>query len=365
MSNDKISHGVTMLQYYHVLRDEEVKKMIDNPRHQFRQAPESDIPNTEQWRSEKFLNAGLTVTLASINGSRWGLYAKLCPSIILRSGTKSGLYDPGASDYEELCAQSNDLLARLGSPYYLADMTLMLAEFAVELKLPSEEAVQRYLGLMQEAYKPKAYQPTLKESKSISFGHDKTIFDGADIPKRAYGKFFSKRAAFYAYGKAAQQRMEGRFPTHLIGKKTLRMEVQLRTRAMKRKVGKIVWKHPDQVLEVLEGCSVDMVRQRLKRMKLLVGDHMPYDGAMALVAAKASGETADQMRHLLKAAHENENLTSAIRIMKDQYNLSNRQIGKLMKRFRRLGISPITLSDTVTEHLPSLGALLEGGNAAS
>ena len=118
MSKDNIRHGVSMLQYYHVLREEDAKKMIDNPKNKFRQAPESDIPNTEQWRSEKYLDAGLIVTLASINGSRWGLYAKLCPSIILKTGTKSGLYDPDVSDYDTLSDLMNDLLTRLGSRYY-------------------------------------------------------------------------------------------------------------------------------------------------------------------------------------------------------------------------------------------------------
>ena len=65
------------------------------------------------------------------------------------------------------------------------------------------------------------------------------------------------------------------------------------------------------------------------------------------------------MLHLLRKASDRKSLSAAIEDLKVEFGLKSGQIARVLKKFDKLGISPITLTNTESEeNLPALAEFL-------
>ena len=66
------------------------------------------------------------------------------------------------------------------------------------------------------------------------------------------------------------------------------------------------------------------------------------------------------MLYLLDKTRKTGSLSEAIDKLRDKYDLSKRQANRVLRKFQKLGFSPITLQERYDKPLPGLGILLNG-----
>ena len=72
-----------------------------------------------------------------------------------------------------------------------------------------------------------------------------------------------------------------------------------------------------------------------------------------------SKKTRERMLYLLRKASDRKSLSAAIEDLKVEFGLKSGQINRVLKKFDKLGISPITLTNTESEeNLPALAEFL-------
>ena len=99
--------------------------------------------------------------------------------------------------------------------------------------------------------------------------------------------------------------------------------------------------------------SSSTISKFIESAMFIDGEILRYVDAMERVskAPKISDEHRKQMQELIKKCSDCENLYQALQKMK----LSDKQRNRLLRQFRELGISPVTLrNDSPLEKLPSI-----------
>lgn len=131
-----------------------------------------------------------------------------------------------------------------------------------------------------------------------------------------------------------------------MGKKILRLEAQLRRKTLKKWV-------PDKALGSNWEIIRDVYKNREKIIKWYLGRIQPagryvrYKDTVGLIEdAKLKEKTRDRMLYLLRKTSDKESLTAALKDLKSEYHLTSSQCGTVLKKFRKLGISPITLPNS-------------------
>ena len=78
-------------------------------------------------------------------------------------------------------------------------------------------------------------------------------------------------------------------------------------------------------------------------MELTGGIHVRYEDAAAIIGGVKHAKTRARMLYLLRKTSDSRDLTAALEKLKKEFDLSGGQIKRLLKKFRKCGISPITL----------------------
>jgi len=69
-------------------------------------------------------------------------------------------------------------------------------------------------------------------------------------------------------------------------------------------------------------------------------------------------KTRERMLHLLRKTSDNDSLSAALDAMQEKFDLKNGQCNTVLKKFQKLGISPITLTNNSEfDELPALDNL--------
>ena len=85
------------------------------------------------------------------------------------------------------------------------------------------------------------------------------------------------------------------------------------------------------------------------------GEIVRYEEAVELVSTVKHQKMRERMLYLLRKTSDSESLTAALTKMQEKYQLTNSQCNTVLKRFQKLGISPITLrNDSTFDELPPI-----------
>lgn len=97
-----------------------------------------------------------------------------------------------------------------------------------------------------------------------------------------------------------------------------------------------------------------------ERMQPDCRKYLRYKDALSKIEkAKLSIHTRERMLYLLRKTSDSETLNAAIKKMKEKFSLSKSQCDTILKKFSKLGFSPITLTnDSEYEELPSFPVIL-------
>ena len=334
----KNNTGITGILFYGVLKNKQAEAIIDAMRFTDHCVTVHDDPYTGTYEiiNFSFADRGVIVTVSQFNESPWGLYVYVSPAMALGD---NGLYQPDGKRYQKLEKSVNKILSKLRCPQRLADMKLSRVSIAADIKLPSSKTVIDYIALLQQGCLPRHYDPGTQGSPHFCCQS-------------------CKRMTFIAYDAAGICLMDGKQLATPMGRTTLRLQLSMRRKAIRRKLkGGIPLDH-SKVMRQLMGLEKQMLIQQLRAMKLHAGRFVPYDDARKMVSSVKDKKTRTRMKYLLKKAHELANLDLAIAKLKEKHHLVNRQANRVIKQFHKLGISPLTLPDSSKDDLPDLMTLL-------
>ena len=248
-------------------------------------------------------------------------------------------------------SSANSILEQIQCPCRLEAMKLYRVDVTANIIFDDADLVSEYLrilkkGLLIPHYRMDHFRKREGKAK-----------DCDEANKHSY-KQSCKAAAFFAYDKTAQLKMIDAFPCSLIGKKVLRLEVQLRRKAMKKWMD-----HMDdsfKVLKTLDGKASDIICWYLKRMQLKSPRYVRYCDAVAEISHVNKTQTKERMLYLIRKTSDRHTLSNAIEDLRIKHKLRSGQVNRLLKKFEKIGISPITLTNNNTnEQLPALIDLLK------
>ena len=341
--------GIDTLSYYHVLTDKQARAIVRELSDRTKFFTEVDDYEKDSYacRSEHYAERGIKVRVARYKGNLWGLYILVHPTLLLGDDDRSALYRPKKGSYNELLKQTKAIFKELNIPFDLEDMALSRADITINLIFVDSEYVDRYLRIIKKA----------KTLKHYSLDKFRESEHKAKDPKEANKHSYIQRcksASYFVYDKTAQLHMIDKFPETLEKKHILRLEAQLSGKAMKKWCKSKACKNHYQVLHQLVKNGRDIHRWYLKRMGLLLGEHMRYEDAVERVNTVKGEKTRRHMLAIMEAlGYNNANLSNVL----DKLKLKPNAASKALRMFSELGISPITVPNAEDASLPGMADL--------
>jgi len=230
------------------------------------------------------------------------------------------------------------LLSTVGIHESIKTMSICRIDVTENQCYDVQEDVMQHLRLLKKSMIPAKYKQTRFPK------NDGTARDPKAANQHSY-KIACKSTAFFAYDKAAQLQMIDRFPPSLMGQHILRLEVQMKRKAMLKKIGKQSSQY--QELKACAQSTEHILHWFLKRLQPKCDRYVGYADANALVSGIHKKTQRDYMLYLLRKTSDSDNLTYAMKKLKEHFQLSDSQCRNILKAFSKLGISPITLPNAV------------------
>lgn len=124
--------------------------------------------------------------------------------------------------------------------------------------------------------------------------------------------------------------------------------------AMKKQVGER--KNNYQYLKHCAQKEREIMSSYIEKLQPQCEQFVHYQVAVEKVEASVTNKkTRKRMLYLLRKVSDSRDLSSAMDKLKDEFGLKGHQCERILKRFSKLGISPITLPSTVSfDTIPNL-----------
>ena len=351
----KVDVGIDSFSYTYSLTPKQKDRILGalriRPRFQIRCSDYFDC--TYDYASDCFAGQGIKLRVSRYRGSIWTLAVTVHPTLLLGNTDRSALFHPDKTNVKEVMSGADNLLKQICCPCKLKDMKLYRVDVTANLIFDTVAVVESYLRILKKSLILPRYH--VEEFKK---GEGKAK-DYKEANRHAY-KQSCKSASFFAYDKTAQLEMINASPASLIGKRVLRLEVQLRRKGMRKWVSKEHMDNSGKILRTLYEKAEDILCWYLKRLQFKGQRHVRYKEAKEMIDGLRSKKMRERMLYLLRKASDRKSLSAAIDDLRDEFDLKPGQISRVLKKFDKLGISPITLTNTdKVEALPMLNGLFE------
>lgn len=340
--------GFDTISFQYSLSTEQKKKIMEKLKllSKFKTVNSDYESDSYQYFSDHFAEQGVKLHISRYNGKPWRLYVIVHPTLVIGDNDRSALYQAKKSSYKTLVRLVDKMLDGANVPCSLDDMKLYRADVTANTVFDHTEWVAEYVRIYKKSiilphYKLDWFREKAKKAKDYK------------LANRHSHKQSCKSAAFFVYDKTAQLKMIDRFPDTLTGKKVLRLEIQLRRKALKK------WVDNGEL-----GSNWEIIRDVYKRRKRIIewylgrtqpkGQYVRYQDAVELInSTKLKKKTRDRMLYLLRKTSDKDSLTAALKDLKSEYHLTGNQCGTVLKKFQNLEISPITLrNNSDFDYLP-------------
>ena len=336
--------GISTVLFYKVLKNKQVDKMVDAMRRLDGYAVNIYRPHTDtyEYSSSYFADRGMVVTISQFNDSPWGLYVYINPAMVLGYNE---LYQPDKANFRKLESKVHKMLSKLHCPYRLKDMKLSKVSLAFILNLPSGKDVMDYLGAIRQAYLPHHYDVMQTELNRHLYCQccKRMMFSACDaVGCNAIG----------------MNHIDYSLPPIPLGMTNLWLQLTMRNKVIRRKVGGNALNHHRALMCLVEQAE-EMFTKQFKTMKLYADSFVSYDEAVSLITNLKNRKNRERMLYLLKKTRDTGTLTDAVAKLKEKHKLNARQVNRVLRKFNKLGISPITLANS-EEELPGFKLILEG-----
>lgn len=346
----EIQIGFDTFCFYHSLSPRQKRAIMKElkARSKFKPIRDDYENNSYEYASSYFAKQGVNLRISRIKGSVWGLYIIVHPTLVLGDDDRSALYQVMKSSYIKIVKTVDKMLKPIHIPCSLDDMLLYRLDITVNLIFDSEYLVAEYIRIMKKSiimprYKVDRFREEEKKARDCKAANENSH------------KQYCKSAAFFIYNKTAQLKMIDRFPGTLIGKEVLRFEAQLRRKALKKWMPNEEFGDNWQIIRDTYKKREKIINWYLKRIQP-VGKYVRYKDAVDLVKnIKFKKKVRERMLYLLRKASDKDSLTAALDDLKKKHHLTSSQCKTVLKKFQKLGISPITLRNSSDlDELPSI-----------
>ncbi len=345
-----ITIGIDTILYYKALSYSQMEKILSAMMRLSGFFTEEDDYEHESYsyRSEHFADKGIRIRVSKRGDSPWGLYVLIHPTLLLGNDDRSALYRPTKGNYQALLKHAKKPFSKFKIPFGLDQMKLCRADVTINLLFKRDKYVAAYLRIIKKSlllahYKLDWFREGEHRAKDVK-----------EANKNSYTQR-CKSASYFVYGKDAQLKMIGKFPETLKGKHVLRLEAQLRSKAMKKWGNRDAQGDQYKTLRQLVRNGVRIHRWYLKRMGLLAGEHLRFEDAVEIVSNVKGKKTRRRMLDIMDAlSFNNVNLSNVIQ----KLDLKPNAVSKAFKKFSELGISPITVPNAEDDALPSLAKFI-------
>jgi len=346
----EIQIGIDTLCFYHCLSPKQKSKIVAA----IKQLPnfktiESDyVRDSYQYASDHLISNGVKIHIFRKGGSGWGLFIIVHPTLVLGNDDRSALYYATKSSYNRMIKLVDKMLKPIHISCSLADMKLYRVDITGNVIFDNAAWVSEYIRILKKSIILPHYRVDYFRGKE---GKAKDC----KLANHHSHKQYCKSTAFFVYDKTAQLEMINCFPDALIGKKVLRLEAQLRRSAIKKWIpGKALGANWEIAHDIYKN-GPKIINWYLKRLQPS-GNIVRYENAVELVnGAKLKKKTKDRMLCLLRKTSDKDSLTTALEALTDKFGLNKNQCKTVLKKFSKLGISPITLKNSSElDELPSI-----------
>jgi len=302
------------------------------------------------YRSEYLAEQGIKLRVAKYGNTPWGLYILVHPALALGNTDRAALYQPNKENYKKLAKVVDTKLKKYEVPVQMEKMSMLRADVTINLFFSNGEFVCQYLKTFRKCL-------LIPHYKLSHFREDDHKAKNPEKANKHSYKQFCKSAAYFAYDKAAQLQMIDKFPESLADKHVLRLEAQLSSKAIRKWINSDDFGKHRKVLEQLVENGAGIHKWYLKRMGLLLGEHLRYEDAVKMVDGVKNEKTRKHMHAVMKAlGYNNANLTNVFR----RLDITPRIAKKALDKFEKIGISPITVpNDSPIKRLPGLADLID------
>ena len=293
--------------------------------------------NSYSYLSDCFVDQGIRIWLSRLSGKPWGLLIVVHPMLVLGSSDRSALYHPKKkSEYQEIVKKVDKLLKSVNVPCSIDKMKLYRVDVTANLIFSKRSLVDEYIRILKKSALLPHYRLDFFREKEHKAKDAKTA-------NKHSHKQYCKSAAVFAYDKTAQLVMIDAFPAALVGKHILRLEAQLRRAGMRKWVGKNGMDGSNWgILKKLGEKSEEILRWYIKRLQPVDAPYVRYRDAVELIESVKGKKNRERMLYLLRKTSDSESLTTALEKLRKKYGLSKGQCRNVLKKFEKLGISPIT-----------------------
>lgn len=358
---EKIEAGIHTYSLYHNITYTEAQNLIESLKKRgcYYTLKESKLDYDGTYKSKLYADSGVEIYIYRYYGySGFSLCITPC-SLLKGCYAAEELYHPTFKNNRELTDELDDILDDLdvksdsGETIHADEMSVCRADPCINLSLDSNDEVLEYLRILKKSalilhYNTDKFERTSSRVKNIK-----------EANTHSY-RIKSKGATFTAYDKIYEMQQGDRCPDGLSDTHILRIEAELKRDALLKRLDRNATLSNEKLLKSTEENAVRILINFLKEMKLGTGTHIRYRDAEARIKeSKLEDKIKDRMLYLIRKTSDG-NLSSALKKLCEEYNLSNNQCDRILNRFDKLGISPITLQNNSRfESLPSLISLLQ------
>lgn len=305
---------------------------------------------SERLSSDELSAYGIKLYL-SRNGTIYSVKIRIEPCLVLGSNNPTDLYQPTKKSYGKIVEIADDLLEPFNLPCSITEMKICRIDATADLHFNKKEYVMDYIHVLKKSvvlphYTVDYFRDSEKKAKDCKEANSHSF------------KQYCKSSSFFAYDKIAQLQMTKRLSGTLMGKNVLRLEAEMKRAAFKKRIGNC-----DSNYEYLKAGAKKakhILGWYLKRLQPVQGDYLRYEDAVCMTENNQKGKkNRERMLYLLRKTSDSKSLSAALEKTKAKYGLTAGQINRLLKKFDKLGVSPITLPNSrEMEKLESLRELL-------
>jgi len=308
--------------------------------------------NVEKLYCYTYLEQGVKVYLHGKSGKLYRLRVQIEPCRALGEKDPTALAKLDKETYKELVKTVDKLMKELKVPCSIDKMKISRYDLTINIEFSCEDGLMEYLRIIKKSLILPAYTHVFFKKDEEKAKDYKTA--------NAHSHCIScKSASFLAYDKIAQLKMIDRCNESVLGKHVLRFEAELKRSAIKKHLGKPDMKTNYKLLSSAAKKCRKVVGWYLNRLQPECKKYVRYEDAVDLVEnAKMKEKTRERMLYLLRKTSDKDSLSAALDAMQEKFDLKKGQCNTVLKKFQKLGISPITLTNNSEfDELPALDDL--------
>lgn len=295
---------------------------------------------------------GIKVFLHSKPGKWYRLRVQIEPCRVLGEKAPTALAKLDRKTYKELVKHVDRMLKELKVPCSIDEMKLSRCDLTINIEFSCQEELMQYLRILKKSI-------LLHDYSHVFFRKDDQKAEDWKTANTHSYCISCESASFLVYDKIAQLQMIDRCDETLMDKHILRLEAELKRTALKRHLGKSSMETNYKLLSAASTQSAKVVRWYLKRMQPQCEEYLRYEDAVRTIEEADFGKKIkERMLHLLRKTSDKGSLSAALESMREKFHLKKNQCRTVLKKFQKLGISPITLANNSPfEELPFLSVL--------